>query len=97
METPQEQRIEEKQEITNDVVAGQVLQTITTLHKNIDTNNWFPVARLTQGTGKTVEDFKTEVAQIKVQKEEQHLEVIAQLDAAIVEVDSKVVDTPVEK
>lgn len=87
---PQEQPIEEKTEATHDVVGDIVYQTVTFLHKNIDTGKWFPVRRITNSTGKDATTFKSDVEQSKVKVESDYLDNIKRLDDAIVEVDSKI-------
>lgn len=87
---PQEQPIEEKTEATHDVVGDIVYQTVTFLHKNIDTGKWFPVRRITSSTGKDVPTFKADVAGAKAKTETDYLDNIKRLDDAIVEVDSKI-------
>lgn len=87
---PQERKLEEKQEVTNDVIRGTVYQTVTTLHKNVDTGEWFPVAKMTAPTQKTVEEFKTAMLEMKAKTEEAHAEEIQKFDAAIAELDSAI-------
>lgn len=89
--TPQQDNsIEKKQVVTSDVVGGIVFQTVTVMHKDIDTGDWFPVERMTQSTGKNVEDYKADMEDLKSRVQQQHLETIKQFDDAIAEVDTVV-------
>lgn len=94
--TPQQSNIESKQVVSNDVIEGTVFQTVTILHKNLDTGEWFPVERMTQSTGKNVEEFKASLQEMKAETEAKHLENIKYFDDAVAEVDAAVAEVKPE-
>lgn len=86
---PKEQPIEEKTEVSAEIVAGRVYQVVTILHKNIDTNKFVPVRRVTQETKMTPEEYKTSLVEAKAAKQASFNQEVAQVDDLIASVDVK--------